>query len=197
MKKKKISDVIPSERLESYLNLYHFIRSFPIELNDFPYEEFGKILIALNKLVEKGFCNQFFSEKVQESIITHIYEIMGYSPLVKQALVKRGAPRYHALDALIYCLISDLRYSTGKPNYELARAFLIENNTITEAYSFDDLQKRFKRLKSKDVALAVRLILATSISPSGDLPIKLFDGESKHFPMDHPFMKLILPETIL
>ena len=127
---KRIAELIPPENLKVYWATYQILKEYPLKNPS----EYLKILKSITKditwkIVEmkKIFTdNEVVVAALRKYLLKH-QSLMETFVLFHCLKKGRGnIQRDFCLDFLIYAIVYDLRYYTGKPHYSMITEFLVE-----------------------------------------------------------------------
>ena len=157
---KEISNFIPLNILKQLIRTYRLLNKISGEKfignEDWLKKMLKQIFNNIDKIQKRRWLKKSDAKEIKENIFVESFEspkglsfIMNF---LKPQTGKIGSPKNISFDALIYCIICQLKRATGKPNYKLVVDFLAEQNLInpeTEDVKGDEevLRKRYKRIK--------------------------------------------------
>jgi hypothetical protein len=183
-KEKSITDFIPIEDINLYLDVYHRIKDI-ITVDILISEEILIITNALFDLADKGKLTEDDVISIIEIIELQMQKRAGFIDdkikfILKNSmrfrfnengeLKRAGRYRDNALNFLIYALVRDLKHYTKKPHYGLVLSFLDEKGILNGNETEQEIRKRYKRLKVSEIEKDLEFI--TIDDPS--LLVKIF-----------------------
>ena len=150
---KRLSKIVPIELLKILINFYVLIKQIEQSyVKAVPVHEVKKIIAKLKNLFRKSFLTEKEFQNLSESLWNEVWKSKEFTN-AKRSEVKRalqvidGKRKNNALDVLIFGLISELKYRTHKPHYDLVANVLLEQNILDkEVLEGEVLRKRFSRL---------------------------------------------------
>jgi hypothetical protein len=155
----RMTALIPKSNVDLYLTIYREMININFHkiANSYPREIVADIENHILQLEAIGWLDKDDSDRLIEALNFCMFMSNdGRNMRAAAAPVmrgKRGAPRDHAFAFLIFAVIEDLKYFTGRPHYDLVSDFLSEQKIIPPSKDLDanDLQKRYRKLDITDI----------------------------------------------
>ncbi len=156
---RELSKLIPIGNIKAYTILFELLSKISVDKGiDPPDTEINKIRRALIRLCRQSWITLEDFTFLRDELYRRMESSPAFLKLAEKiSFQKKGAPRNHALDILIYSLIFDLKFYTGKPHYKLVADFLLAKEFISadeeSIFGAESLRKRYERLSYKEILL--------------------------------------------
>lgn len=172
-KKNELEDLLPTENVKVYLNIYNAIREMHQTLPQYPKKELRYLERGLRKI---GLKDKEVNSIKKELILKCMFNPSAFREMCRALL---SNSKDYALDFLIYSLVYDLKCKTGKPNYPLVVRFLNKHG-IHKITEYEDIRKRYQRLRFDEIVENIRIFFIIGASYP---PLKnAFDGVAGIYP---------------